>query len=240
MNDHKSIHIGDENYLNIIIHDSDDPHNNWESIKEDYPCRDKDGFIIYRNNKIYLMLNPNFLKMFAFDMIDIDSKSGSYSYKQPFLFNNTNMIQIMKYLSDGNRLCDCKHGDTNQRNSSMIQSQCAIIWDNNDDIKKDINYYRNNYCSCVDELSNNRYIRSCPCHYLYVVNDGRDEGCCDNDNNMLSLTDKYDKNHIYQLLLQINIPKVLIYLIIEYMPKRIYLDQISVINKLLSFLTSQK
>ena len=145
------------------------------------------------------------------------------------------MLDIMKYISKGNRLCDCKY-DVNkyhQRNPNMIQ--CAIICDNNDDIKKDINYYRNNYCSCVDELSNNRYIRTCPCHYLYVVNDGRDEGCCDNDNNMLSLTDKYDKNHIYQLLLHINIPKVLINLIIEYIPKRIYLDQISVINKLLSF-----
>ena len=174
----------------ILVYDSDDPHNDWESKVNSYPCRYKDDYIQFMGVKS-LIFNHNFFKMFAFDMINIDSKNGCFSYKQEFLFNNTQMFEIMKYLFNSNRLCDCKHDVNNyhQRNRSMIQ--CAIICDNNDvDIKKDINYYRNNYCSCVDNLSNNRYIHTCPCHYLYVVIDEqRDKGCCDNDDT--------DKKRIY-------------------------------------------
>ena len=177
----------------ILIFDSCDPDSEFWEFQEEigfYPCRYKDKYISCMGTDS-LIFNPNFFKMFGVDMIDIDSKNGYYSYKQPFLFNNTHMFKIMKYLYNGNRLCDCKYDVNNyhQRNPSMIQ--CAIICDNNnDDIKKDINYYRNNYCSCVDNLSNNRYIHTCPCHYLYVVIDEqRDKGCFDNDDT--------DKKRIY-------------------------------------------
>jgi len=177
----------------IYTRDSDDPHTDWKSIENIYPYRDKEYYIQFMGVKS-LIFNHNFFKMFAFDMINIDSKNGCFSYKQEFLFNNTQMFEIMKYLFNSNRLCDCKHDVNNyhQRNRSMIQ--CAIICDNNDvDIKKDINYYRNYYCSCVENLSNDRfsfYCHTCPCHYLYVVIDEqRDKGCCDNDDT--------DKKRIY-------------------------------------------
>ena len=199
MNNIKSVECNTETQL--LLYDSDNPDSEfWEFQKEIgiYPCRYKDDFI-NSDGTISLILNPDFFKMFAFDMIDIDSKNGYYSYKQPFLFNNIQLFDIMNYLSNGNRLCECKYDVNNyhQRNPNMIQ--CAIICDNNDDIKKDINYYRNNYCSCIDNLSNNRYIHTCPCHYLYVVIDEqRDKGCFDNDDTDKKRIYMDDLNSIYE------------------------------------------